>query len=100
MLVEWVTRCDLLQRSKYLPQFIDFSKHVSYASACHRLAHPNRNGLPYASSVNFSHSSDLRTMQEVLHVKATGGSSPFLGNAANANDRSDLFAPGVIPTKP
>jgi hypothetical protein len=39
-------------------------------------------------------------MQEVFHVKATGGSSPFLGNAANANDRSDLFAPGVIPTKP
>jgi hypothetical protein len=65
-----------------------------------RLAHPNVNGLPYASSVNFTHSSDLRTMQEIFHVKATGGSSPFLGDAANATDLSDLFAPGVIPTKP
>jgi hypothetical protein len=65
-----------------------------------RLAHPNVNGLPYASSVNFSHSSDLRTMQEVFHVKATGGSSPFLGDAANAIDLSDLFAPSVIPNKP
>jgi hypothetical protein len=65
-----------------------------------RLAHPNVNGLPYASSVNFTHSSDLRTMQEIFHVKATGGSSPFLGDAVNANDLSDLFAPGVIPSKP
>jgi len=64
------------------------------------LAHRNVNGLPYASSVNFSHSSDLRTMQEIFHVKATGGSSPFLGDAANATDLSDLFRPGVIPDKP
>jgi hypothetical protein len=39
-------------------------------------------------------------MQEVFHVKATGGSSPFLGDAANAIDLSDLFAPSVIPNKP
>ncbi|HEY2547841.1 MAG TPA: hypothetical protein VGI46_17345 [Candidatus Acidoferrum sp.] len=65
-----------------------------------RLAHPNVNGLPYASSVNFTHSSDLRTWQEVFHVKATGGSSPFLGDAVNATDLSDLFAAGVIPSKP
>jgi hypothetical protein len=65
-----------------------------------RLAHPNVNGLPYASPVNFTHSSDLRTMQEIFHVKATGGASPFLGDAVNANDLSDLFAPGVIPSKP
>ncbi|HWZ51193.1 MAG TPA: alkaline phosphatase family protein [Granulicella sp.] len=64
------------------------------------LAHPNENGLPYASQVNYTHSSDLRTMQEIFHVKATGGSSPYLGDAANASDLSDLFAPGVIPSRP
>jgi hypothetical protein len=64
------------------------------------LAHSNENGLPYASSVDFTHSSDLRTMQEIFHVKATSGSSPFLGDAANATDLSDLFEPGVIPSKP
>lgn len=64
------------------------------------LAHQNENGLPYASSINYSHSSDLRTMQEIFHVKATSGSSPYLGDAANATDLSDLFKPGVIPTQP
>jgi hypothetical protein len=64
------------------------------------LAHPNENGLPYASPVDLTHSSDLRTMQEIFHVKATSGSSPFLGDAANATDLSDLFEPGVIPNKP
>lgn len=63
------------------------------------LAHENENGLPYASSIDFTHSSDLRTMQEIFHVKATGA-SPFLGDAANATDLSDLFKPDVIPTKP
>jgi len=57
------------------------------------LAHHNENGLPYASSVDYSHSSDLRTMQEVFHVKATSGSSPYLGDAADATDLSDLFVP-------
>jgi hypothetical protein len=57
-------------------------------------AHPNVNGVPYASPVNYTHSSDLRTMQEIFHV------GPFLGDAASANDLSDLFAPGSIPKKP
>ena len=47
-----------------------------------------------------THSSDLRTMQEIFHVKADSKTSPFLGDAANVNDLSDLFAPGVIPTQP
>jgi hypothetical protein len=64
------------------------------------LAHENENGLPYASAVDYTHSSDLRTMQEIFHLKATSGGSPFLGDAANATDLSDLFKPGVIPTKP
>ena len=54
-------------------------------------AHQNVNGVPYASPVLFSHSSDLRTMQEIFSV------GPFLGDAANANDLSDLFQPGAIP---
>lgn len=58
------------------------------------LAHPNVNGHPYASQVNMSHSSDLRTWQEIFHV------GPYLADAANVQDLSDLFAPGAIPTKP
>jgi hypothetical protein len=54
-------------------------------------AHHNVNGLPYASPVNLSHSSDLRTWQEIFRLE------PFLGDAANANDLSDLFEPGSIP---
>jgi hypothetical protein len=59
------------------------------------LARANEGGLPYASMVNMTHSSDLKTMQEVFHV------GPLLGDAATpgTNDLSDLFAPGVIPTR-
>ena len=57
-------------------------------------ARRNVNGLPYASPVNFTHSSDLRTMQELFRV------GPFLGDAANATDLSDLFEPGAIPPTP
>ena len=58
------------------------------------LAHPNVNGIPYAGTVNYTHSSDLRTWQEVFHV------GPLLGDAAKAKDLSDLFAPGAVPNKP
>jgi len=57
-------------------------------------AHRNVNGLPYASPLPYSHSSDLRTMQEIFQV------GPLLGDAVNANDLSDLFGPGAIPKKP
>jgi hypothetical protein len=63
------------------------------------LARKNDNGLPYASSINYTHSSDLRTMQEIFHVRASGA-SPWLADAANAADLSDLFEPGVIPSRP
>ena len=56
-------------------------------------AHQNVDGLPYASQVNLTHSSDLRTMEEIFGV------SPLLGDAANATDLSDLFQPGAIPKK-
>lgn len=77
----------------------DFS-HTIPEIVISNLAHRNEGGLPYASPINYSHSSDLRTMQEIFHVRATGGNSPYLGDAANANDLSDLFEPGVIPTRP
>ncbi len=57
-------------------------------------AHANVKGVPYASAVNYTHSSDLRTMQEIFHV------GPYLGDAAKATDLSDLFAPGAVPKKP
>jgi hypothetical protein len=57
-------------------------------------AHANVNGLPYASPVNLTHSSDVRTMQNIFHA------GPYLGDAANAIDLSDLFQPGAIPKKP
>ena len=57
------------------------------------VAQPNVNGLPLASSVLLSHSSDLRTLQKIFHV----ASPLFLGNAVHANDLSSLFAEGAIP---
>src|SRR5215469_13352290 len=58
------------------------------------LAHPNVNGLPYASAINFDHSSDLRTWEEVF------GLNPVLRHANDATDLSDLFAAGAIPSVP
>ena len=54
-------------------------------------AHKNVNGVPFASAVNLSHSSDLRTMQEIFRLPET-----FLGDAANGDDLSSLFDDGVI----
>ena len=72
----------------------DDFKHTLGEIVVSPLAHPNVNGIPYASSVNFTHSSDLRTIQQIF------GLGPFLGAAALANDLSDLFAPGAIPANP
>lgn len=57
-------------------------------------AHRNVNGLPYGSPYDYTHSSDLRTMQEIFHA------GPFVGDAVNSNDLSDLFDPGAVPKKP
>ena len=54
-------------------------------------AHKNVNGVPFASAVNLSHSSDLRTMQEIFRLPEA-----FLGDAANGDDLSSLFDDGVI----
>ncbi len=47
----------------------------------------------YSNSVPYTHSSTLRTLQEIFDVQ------PFLGEAANATDLSDLFNafPAVSP---
>ena len=57
-------------------------------------AHANEGGLPFASSVALTHSSDLRTMQEIFHVDPPRYT--WLGAAAAATDLSDLFSPGAI----
>ncbi|HMC29298.1 MAG TPA: alkaline phosphatase family protein, partial [Candidatus Angelobacter sp.] len=71
----------------------DFTKTIGEIVISQR-ARKNVNGVPYASPLNFTHSSDLRTMQEIFR---TGG--PFLGDAANALDLSDLFDEGAIPKR-
>jgi len=56
-------------------------------------AHPNEGGVPFASDVFLTHSSDVRTMQEIFHA-----TKPFfLGDAIHANDLSSLFDEGAIP---
>jgi len=58
-------------------------------------AHANVGGLPFASAVQYSHSSFLRTMQDIFNVDPQHG-YPYLGAAATANDISALFRPGAI----
>ena len=58
-------------------------------------AHKNVDGKPFASAIKFSHSSFLRTMQEVFDVDPDHG-FPFLGDAVNATDLRDLFRHGAI----
>jgi hypothetical protein len=55
-------------------------------------AHPNVQGKPYVSTLNYSHSDDLRTMQAIFHIHDKG----YLGDAANAQGLNDLFAAGAI----
>jgi hypothetical protein len=58
-------------------------------------AHENVGGKPFASSVEFSHSSFLRTMQEIFRVDPSSGFN-WLGDAVNATDLSDMFRPDAI----
>jgi hypothetical protein len=67
---------------------------------------PLAKGNAYASSVVMNHSSDLKTMEEIFGLPAVNNPIPasetnnFGGynNVATANDLSDLFVPGVIPS--
>jgi hypothetical protein len=51
---------------------------------------PLAKGNGYANSIHYTHSSTLRTMEEIFGV------SPMLGDAQNATDLSDLFIAGAI----
>ncbi len=46
---------------------------------------PFAKGGGYSNKIAYTHSSTLRTIQEIFGVE------PFLGDAANSNDLSDLF---------
>ena len=46
---------------------------------------PLAKGDGYTNSIHYTHSSTLRTVQEIFNI------TPFLGDAANATDLSDLF---------
>jgi len=66
---------------------------------------PLAKGNGYASSVTFSHSSDLKTMEEIFGLPHVNNPIPAsetnnfggFNNIATANDLSDLFVPGAIP---
>jgi hypothetical protein len=60
-----------------------------------RDAHENVSGKPYAGATQYSHSSTLRTMQEIFDVDPASG-YPWLGAAATATDLSALFKPGAL----
>ena len=55
---------------------------------------PLAKGNAYDSTIPYTHSSDLRTLQDIFEVY---GDAPYLGGAAGANTLSDLFMPGAIP---
>lgn len=57
---------------------------------------PLAKGNAYDSTLTYTHSSDLKSMQELFGVSAPGGG--FLGdaNTPGTNDLSDMFVPGVF----
>jgi hypothetical protein len=57
---------------------------------------PLAKGNAYNSTLTYTHSSDLKSMQELFGVQAPGGG--FLGdaNTPGTNDLSDMFVPGVF----
>jgi phosphatidylinositol-3-phosphatase len=61
------------------------------------LISPLAKGNAYQSTINYTHSSTLRTLQEIYQV---AGISPtgYLGAAANVVDESDMFLSGTIPS--
>jgi hypothetical protein len=67
---------------------------------------PLAKGNAYASTVPMSHSSDIKTWEEIFGLPSINNPIPvnetnnFGGyeNVATVNDLSDLFAPSIIPT--
>lgn len=67
---------------------------------------PLAKGNAYASDVPVNHSSDIKTLEEVLHLPAinnpiptneTDAAASGYNNVATVNDLGDLFVPGAIP---
>jgi hypothetical protein len=58
---------------------------------------PLAKGNAYDSTLTYTHSSDLKTLEELYGVYAPGGG--FLGdaNTPGTNDLSDMLVPGAIP---
>jgi hypothetical protein len=56
---------------------------------------PLAKGNAYQSTLPYTHSSDLKSLQDLFGVGAPG----YLGDAGNpaTNDLSDLFVPGALP---
>ena len=65
----------------------DEGEHLSDGPIGMIVLSPYAKGGGYQSSVHFTHSSMLRTVQELF------GLTPLLGDAANANDLADVFKP-------
>jgi phosphatidylinositol-3-phosphatase len=59
---------------------------------------PLAKGNAYTNNINYTHSSDLRTYQELFGVSPENG-TPWLGDATNATDLSDLFVAGGVTKK-
>jgi|SRR5579859_1711697 len=72
------------------------------------LISPLAKGNAFASSVPMSHSSDLKTMEELFGLPYVNNPIPVAetnvfdgyNNVAIVNDLSDLFVPGTVPTPP
>src|SRR5262245_47158830 len=57
---------------------------------------PLAKGNAYNSTLAYTHSSDLKSMQELFGVSAPGGGFMGDANTPGTNDLSDLFVPGVF----
>ena len=57
---------------------------------------PLAKGNAYNSTLNYTHSSDLKSMQELFGVSAPGGGLLGDANAPGTNDLSDLFKLGAL----
>jgi phosphatidylinositol-3-phosphatase len=57
---------------------------------------PLAKGDAYTNTTLYTHSSDLKTLQDIFGV-ADGGAGGYLGASGDATSLSDLFKPGAIP---
>jgi hypothetical protein len=75
------------------PPSVADSNHVTIPEV---VISPLARGNAFNSTLTYTHSSDLKSLQELFGVSAPGGG--FLGdaNTAGTNDLSDLFVPGVF----